>query len=78
MGQPTLLHCDTVCGEGVRDGAMSLTLLSASFQLLPLLLTVRLGPSGTDSQVGGFVYILGLCGSLQGTPVRLGVFPLLP
>ena len=27
----------------------------------------KLGPSGTDSQVGGFVYILGPCGSLQGT-----------
>ena len=34
-------------------------------QSLPLLPTSKLGPSGADSQVGGFVYILGSCGSLQ-------------
>ena len=39
--------------------------LSASFQSFPLLPTSKLGPSGADSQVDGFVYILGPCGSLQ-------------
>ena len=46
---------------------MLLVLLSASFQSLPLLPTIKLGPSGADSQVGGFVHILGLSGSLQQT-----------
>ena len=41
--------------------------LSASFQSLPPLPTSKLGPFGTDSQVGGFVYILGPCESLQWT-----------
>ena len=40
-------------------------MLSASFQLLPPLLTIKLGLSGADSWVGGFVYIVGSCGSLQ-------------
>ena len=44
---------------------MSLAQLSADFQSLPLLPTSKLGPSGTDSRVCGFVYILGPCGSLQ-------------
>ena len=38
---------------------MALALLSASFQSLPPLPTSTLGPSGADSQVGGFVYIRG-------------------
>ena len=44
---------------------MLLAPLSAGFQSLPLLPTITLGPSGADSWVGGFVYILGLYGSLQ-------------
>ena len=45
---------------------MALALLSESdFQSLPLLPTIKLGPSGADSWVGGLVYILGPCGSLQ-------------
>ena len=44
---------------------MAVAGLSAGFQSLPLLPTRKLGPSGADSQVGGFVYILGPCGSLQ-------------
>ena len=44
---------------------MPLALLSATFQSLPLLSTSKLGPSGADSWVGGFVYVLGPCGSLQ-------------
>ena len=38
---------------------MSLAYLSVHFQSLPLLSTSRLGPSGADSQVGGFLYFLG-------------------
>ena len=56
---------------------MPLAQLLASFQSLPLLPTSKLGPSGADSQVGGFVYILGPGGSFQPTNslVRLGVSP---
>ena len=61
------LPCDTECGGGVREGTMPLALLSASFQSLPLLPTIQLGHSGDDSWVGGLVYILGPCGSLQQT-----------
>ena len=46
---------------------MPLAQLSASFQPLFPLPISKLGPSGADSQVGGFVYILGPCGSLQQT-----------
>ena len=65
VGQPSLLHCGNASGGGVREGTMLLVLLLASFQSLPPLPTSKLGPSGADSQVGGFVYILGPCGSLQ-------------
>ena len=44
---------------------MLLALLSASFQSLPLIPTSKLGPSGADSRMGGFVYVLGPCGSPQ-------------
>ena len=37
---------------------MPLVQLSASFQSLPLLPTSKLGPSGADSLVGVFVYVL--------------------
>ena len=37
---------------------MLLVQLSAGFQSLPLLPTSKLGPSGADSQMGGFVYVL--------------------
>ena len=65
--QPTSLLCDAVCGGGVQEGTVVLALLSACFKLLPLLPTIKLGLSGADSWVGGFVYILGHCGSLQQT-----------
>ena len=54
---------------------MQLAWLLASFQSHPPLPTSKLGLSGADSQVGGFVYVLGPCGSLQQTVVRLGVSP---
>ena len=46
---------------------MPLAQLSAGFQSLPPLPTIKLGPSGADSRVGGSVYVLGPCGSLQRT-----------
>ena len=50
--------------------------LSAGFQSLPSLPTIKLGPSGADSQVGGLVHALGPCGvSPTNSPVRLGVSP---
>ena len=42
---------------------MPLAQLSAGFQSLALLPTSKLGPSGADSQVDWFVYVLGPCGS---------------
>ena len=55
---------------------MALAPLSGGFQSLPPLLTSKLGPSGADSPVGGFVYILGPCVvSPTNSPVRLGVSP---
>ena len=53
-------------GRG-REGAMVLALLSAGFQSLPPLPTIKLGPSGAASWVGGLVYILAPWGSLQET-----------
>ena len=52
---------------GGQEGTMQFVLHSVSFQSLPLLPTIKLGPSGADSQVGEFVYILEPCGSLQWT-----------
>ena len=60
-----MLHSDAVCGGRVQEGAMVLAPLSASFQSLPPLPTIKLGPSGADSQVGGLVHALGPCESLQ-------------
>ena len=51
----------------VRERTMPLAQLSAGFQSLSLLPTSKLGPSGADSQVGGFVYIPEPCESLQRT-----------
>ena len=48
-------------------GAMVLAPLSAGFQSLPLLPTIKLGPSGADSWMGRLVHALGPCGSLQWT-----------
>ena len=59
--------CGAVCGGGVREETIPLAQLSVGFQSLPPLPTSKLGPSGADSWVGGFVYVLGPCGSLQQT-----------
>ena len=62
-------------GRG-REGAMAPAPLSTVFQSLPPLPTIKLGPSGAGSQVGGPVHTLGPCGSLQRPlPVRLRVSP---
>ena len=60
------------------EGAMALAPLSAIFQSLPLLPTIKLGPSGADSRVGGLVHTLGPCGSLQGPLLWGWEFLLLP
>ena len=69
MGQPMSLCCGTLCGGGVLEGTMLLAQLLAVFESLPLLPTSKLGPSDEDSWVGGFVYILGPCGSLRRAPL---------
>ena len=51
-------------GRG-REGVMVPTPLSTGFQPLPQLPTIKLGPSGAGSRVGGLVQALGPCGSLQ-------------
>ena len=61
------LHCGAVCGGGVRKGTMPLAWLSTGFQSCPLLPRSKLGPSGADSWVGRFVYVLGPCGFHQWT-----------
>ena len=43
--------------------------VNGGFHSLPPLPTSKLGPSCADSQVGGFVYILGPCKTLQQTPL---------
>ena len=50
-----------------NNAPCSLAWLFPNFQLLPLLSKSKLGSSGAISWVGGFVYILGPCGSLQQT-----------
>ena len=57
---------------------MALAPLSAGFHSLSPLPIFKLGPSGAALQVGGFVYILGPCGSLQGTLLWGWEFLLLP
>ena len=49
--------------------------LSAGFQSFPPLPTIKLGPSGGDSQVGELVHALGPCGSLQWPLLWGWVFP---
>ena len=66
-GQPRSLSCGVVCGGAVQEGTMPLAWLWAGFQSLPHLPTSKLGPSGADSWVSGFVYVLGPCGSLHRT-----------
>ena len=64
-GQLSSLLCGAVCWGGVQERTMLLAQLLARFQSLPPLPTSKLGPSGADSRVGGFVYVLGPSGFLQ-------------
>ena len=66
----------SVCGGRVQEEMMPLAQLPTGFQSLPLISKSKLGSSGADSRVGGFVYLLGPCGSLQQT--LLGVWDVLP
>ena len=51
-------------GRG-QEGAMAPASLSSGFQSFTRLPTIKLGPSGAGSRVGGLVHALGPCGSLQ-------------
>ena len=53
---------------------MALAPVCAGFRLLSLLPIIKLGPSGADSQMGGLVYVLGPCGSLQQLSCEAGSF----
>ena len=64
-------------GRG-REGAMAPAPLSARFQPLPPLPTIKLCPSGAGSRVGGLVHALSPCGSLQGPLLWGWEFLLLP
>ena len=66
-GATQVTVCTAVCGGGVQEGLMLLARLSVGFQSLPSLPSSKLVPSGADSHVGVFVYVLGPCGSLEGT-----------
>ena len=60
QGGATQVLCSGVfCGGEVQERIIQLVQLSIGFQSFPPLLTSKLGPSGADSQVGGFVYVLG-------------------
>ena len=61
-GQPLSLSCDAVYGGGVWEGKMVVAQLLAGFQSFSPLPTSKLGPSGADSWVGEFVYVLEPCG----------------
>ena len=63
-------------GRG-QEGAMAPAPLSACFQSLPLLPTIKLGPSGAASRVGGWAcaHSRPLWVSPPNSPVRLGVSP---
>ena len=49
--------------------------LSAGFQSLPPLPTIKMGPSSADSRMGGLVHAVGPWVSPTNSPVRLGVSP---
>ena len=73
-----LLRCGTVWkGGGVTEGTMLLAWLLAVSQSLPPLPIGKLGPSGADSCLGGWVYVSSrtLWVSPTNSLVRLGVSP---
>ena len=64
-------------GEGPRGSSAACSALCWFLVTSPLP-TIKLGPSGADSQVGWSVYVLGPCGSLQQTLLWGWEFFLLP
>ena len=63
-------------GERGPEGAMAPASLSAGFQSFTPIPTIKLGPSGAGSRVGGLVHALRpLRVSPMTSPVRLGVSP---
>ena len=66
-----LWHC---MWGGVQEGTVLFAQLWAGFQSLPPLPISKLCPSGADSWVGGFVYVLGPCGCLQQNLPETGSF----
>ena len=61
-------------GEGPRGSNGVLAALSTGFQSFTPLPTIKLGPSGAGSPVGGLVHSLGPCGSLQNLSCEAGSF----
>ena len=70
--RPTSLRVVQYVGEGTMPLA-SLFGSHPTFFHFPHFPLADCAFSGAASWVGGFVYVLGPCGSLQQTPVRLGV-----
>ena len=72
----------SLCRDAVRGGGAEREhwrfLHSAGLQSLPLLPTIKVGPSGAGSRVGGLVHTLGFCVSLQRTLLWGWEFLLLP
>ena len=66
-GQPSSLCSGAICGVGSEKDQCCFVRLSADFQSLFSLPSNKLDPSGAESWVSGFAYILGPCGSLQWT-----------
>ena len=66
VGQPTSLCCNAVCGGGVQEGTVSLRSLPV-FSHFPRYPEANWALLVADSRVGGFVSVLGPCGSLQWT-----------
>ena len=76
VGQPTSLCCNAVCGGGVQEGTVSLRSLPV-FRHFPRYPEANWALLVADSHVGGFVSVLGPCGSLQWT-LLWGLVFLLP
>ena len=68
-------HC--MWGRGLRETNAACSAL-CGLSVTSSATTSNLGPSGADSLLGGFVYILGSCGSLQWTLLWDWEFLLLP
>ena len=74
MGQPTSLHCGAGGGGGIRQGTMQPVQLWHCYQSPPPLFTSELGPSGTDSQVGGLCTFYDPVGPSNGLSCEAGIF----